>query len=230
MTPERVLAVGAHPDDCEFYAGATLAALVREGARVVIVICTDGARSLGGGEDLPARRRAEAEKAAAELGVAEVVSLGHPDGDLRDDDVLIGELVREIRRVRPLLVLGHDPATHWTRSGDRYHLGHTDHRAAGRAVLAALYPRAANASFFAEQVAAGLSPWWVPELWLFDTTEPDEHRDVEATLAAKRAALARHETQDPGGALVRAADVQAERTRARLGFAAEPLRRLPLAP
>ena len=230
MTPERVLAVGAHPDDCEFFAGATLAALAAEGARVVLVVCTDGARSRGGDPGLVARRRAEAERAAQRIGAAEVVLLGHPDGALRDDDALIAELVREIRRVRPLLVLGHDPNTYWTHVGKRVHLGHTDHRAAGRGLLAAVYPRAPSDAFFPEQLAAGLAPWWVPELWLFDTGEPDLHRDVEATLAAKREALACHESQNPGGALVRAADAFAAASRERSGFASEALRRLRLAP
>jgi LmbE family N-acetylglucosaminyl deacetylase len=230
MTPERVLAVGAHPDDCEFFAGATLAALAAEGARVVLVVCTDGARSRGGDPGLPARRREEAERAAKRLGAAELVMLGHPDGALLDDDRLIGELVREIRRVRPLLALGHDPTTFWTPVGERVHLGHTDHRAAGRALLSAVYPRAPSDGFFPKQLAAGAKPWWVPELWLFDTAEPDLQRDVEASFAAKREALACHESQNPGGALLRAADAFAETSRKRLGFAAEALRRLPLRP
>jgi LmbE family N-acetylglucosaminyl deacetylase len=230
MTPERVLAVGAHPDDCEFFAGATLAALAAEGARVVLVVCTDGARSRGGDPGLPARRRDEAERAAKRLGAAELVMLGHPDGGLLDDDRLIGELVREIRRVRPLLALGHDPTTFWTPVGERVHLGHTDHRAAGRALLSAVYPRASSDAFFPEQLAAGAKPWWIPELWLFDTREPDLHRDVEATLEAKREALACHESQNPGGALLRAADAFAETSRKRLGFTSEALRRLRLAP
>jgi LmbE family N-acetylglucosaminyl deacetylase len=45
---ERALAVSAHPDDAEFYAGATLAALAKGGAEVALVICSDGAR---GGHD-----------------------------------------------------------------------------------------------------------------------------------------------------------------------------------
>jgi len=43
VTYDSVLAVGAHPDDCEFYAGGTLAGLARAGARVTLVVCTDGA-------------------------------------------------------------------------------------------------------------------------------------------------------------------------------------------
>ena len=46
----RALAVSAHPDDAEFYAGATLAALAKGGAEVALVICSDGAR---GGHDVP---------------------------------------------------------------------------------------------------------------------------------------------------------------------------------
>ena len=231
MAYERVLAVGAHPDDCEFFAGGTLAALAREGARVTICACTDGARgTVGEAEGLAARRRAEAERAAVAIGATEVVMLGHPDGSLRDDELLIGDLVHEIRRLRPLLVLAHDPDTRWTRVGERYHLGHTDHQAAGRAALAALYPRAALPTFFPDQIEGGLKPWWVPELWLFDTAAPDWHRPLGDALDAKRAALACHESQNPGGALVRAAEAFAEDARARCGVAAEALRRIPLRP
>jgi len=231
MAYERVLAVGAHPDDCEFHAGGTLAALAAAGARVQLVVCTNGAAGgQVGGEALIACRREEAERAAAALGVAELVRLEHADGSLSDDDALIAELVREIRRARPQLVLGHDPTTLWTRVGERYHPGHTDHRAAGRALLAAVYPRAPLPTFFPEQIAAGLAPWWVPELWLFDTNEPDHHRDIEATHDAKRTALACHDSQNPGGSLVRAWDVRAADARARFGYPCEAFRRLPLTP
>ncbi len=229
MTPERVLAVGAHPDDCEFYAGGTLAGLARSGARVTLVVCSDGARGgRVGGAELSERRRGEAQRAAKELGAVELVWLAHPDGALHDDDDLIGELVREIRRARPLLVLAHDPTTFWTRVGDRYQPGHTDHRAAGRALLAALSPRAALPTFFPEQIAEGLRPWWTPELWLFDTDAPDYDRDISDTLAQKLAALAHHESQNPDGGLVQASERRAAAARARLGSAAEALRRLPL--
>ena len=100
MPFERVLAVGAHPDDCEFHAGGTLAALASKGARVSFVVCTDGAAGgQVGGDALIGQRRHEAERAAEALGVAELVRLGHPDGGLLDDEALIGELVREIRRL-----------------------------------------------------------------------------------------------------------------------------------
>lgn len=41
-TPQCVLAVGAHPDDIEFGAAATLAKWSDAGAEVHLCICTDG--------------------------------------------------------------------------------------------------------------------------------------------------------------------------------------------
>ncbi|MGA1724453.1 MAG: PIG-L deacetylase family protein, partial [Ilumatobacteraceae bacterium] len=41
-TPERALAIGAHPDDVEFGAGGTLARWAAAGCRVMHLVCTDG--------------------------------------------------------------------------------------------------------------------------------------------------------------------------------------------
>ena len=165
MTPKRVVAIGAHPDDVEFFAGASVAGLCASGAEVEIVICTDGARGgAEGGTALAQRRRAEAGHAAAALGALPPVFLGHPDGGLVADDALRRDLVREIRRVRPDLVLVHDPTTLWTPMGGRVQLGHSDHRAAGQACLDAVYPRLVLASFYPELAASGFAPWLVREL------------------------------------------------------------------
>ena len=43
-TPERVLAIAAHPDDIEFECGATLAKWAAAGAVVNHLICTDGSK------------------------------------------------------------------------------------------------------------------------------------------------------------------------------------------
>ncbi|HTF34919.1 MAG TPA: PIG-L family deacetylase [Myxococcota bacterium] len=227
MILSRVLAVGAHPDDVEFYAGATLAGLAREGADVRIVICTDGSRGGGGGAELAAQRRNEAERAAATLGCARPTFLGYADGELVNDNALRRDLVREIRAARPELLLAHDPTTLWTRSGALARLGHSDHRAAGEAVLDALYPRSLLASFYPELVAQGLAPWIARELWLFDTTAPDHFREIAAMRGLKREALFCHASQNPTG-LAGDAELQAEALHEHAGFAAEGFRRLQL--
>jgi len=68
--------VGPHPDDIEIGAGGTAATLVRLGARVTFVVCTDGG---GGAFDdavdpatLVTRRREEALRGASVLGVDDV--------------------------------------------------------------------------------------------------------------------------------------------------------------
>jgi LmbE family N-acetylglucosaminyl deacetylase len=229
MSPARVLAIGAHPDDAEFFAGATLAALARDGAEIGIVVCTDGARGgAEGGASLAARRREEAERAAAILGAPCPVFLGHPDGGLEADDALRRDLVREIRRARPELLLTHDPRTLWTPVGEIVQLGHSDHRAAGQASLDALYPRLFLRSFYPELVEQGFGPWLVGEVWLFDTSEPDHFVAVAATRQEKRAALGRHESQHVPGLLAGADALEAAFGRGQ-GREAEAFRRLRLA-
>lgn len=195
-----MLAIGAHPDDAEYFAGATLAAFAAAGASVHVVICTDGAQ--GGvlpGPALVERRRGEAVRAAASLGAAPPTWLGHPDGGLEAGEPLRRSLVREIRRTRPELVLCHDPTTIFTQVRGRAHLGHSDHRAAGQATLDAIYPRALLPNAYPDLAEEGLAPWWVREIWLFDTATPDHFQPVAPGKERKRAALALHESQGPAG-------------------------------
>lgn len=196
FAPRRVLAVGAHPDDVEFFAGGTVRRLVDEGAEVTLVVCSDGGR--GGAVAEPAAvRRAEQEAAAAALGIAGLVWLGHPDGGLAPGDPLRAELVLAVRRTRPELVLAHDPQGHWTVIGGIAQPKHGDHRAAGQAALDAIYPRAASPHYHPEQlVADGVKPWYPRELWLFDTAAPDLRVDVGDTFTCKLEALRAHASQE----------------------------------
>lgn len=196
FAPRRVLAAGAHPDDVEFSAGGTVRRLVEQGAEVTLVVCSDGAR--GGAVAQPAAvRRAEQEAAAAVLGVARLVWLGHPDGELTPNDPLRADLVLALRRTRPELVLAHDPQGLWILVDGIAQPKHSDHRAAGLAALDACYPRAASPHFHREQLAEpGVEPWYPRELWLFDTAVPDLRVDVTGTFERKLEALRAHASQE----------------------------------
>ena len=203
---DRVLAIGAHPDDAEFFAGGTLARLADAGAHVALVVCTDGARGGRGVENVAQVRSAEQADAAKVIGFRDAANLGRPDAALVNDDQLRAELALVVRRFRPELVLTHDPRTLWNVYGGRAHPGHSDHRAAGQAVLDALYPRAASPHFFKEQLEEiGVEPWYPREVWLFDTAQPDLRIDVSATFARKLEALRAHVSQNTDDTLLRGA-------------------------
>jgi LmbE family N-acetylglucosaminyl deacetylase len=187
--PERALAVGAHPDDVEFQAGATLAKWAAAGCEVSILICTDGSKGTWDPhadlDALVAIRRREAAAAARALGArGEVVDLGRVDGELEDDRATRSEVAREIRRLRPDVLLGHDP---WKR----YRL-HPDHRAAGWLVIDGIVG-ARDPHFFPELRTAPHRP---SALLLFEADEPD-HVEVatDEWLARRCDALERHVSQ-----------------------------------
>jgi LmbE family N-acetylglucosaminyl deacetylase len=188
-TPARALAIAAHPDDVEFGCGATLAKWAAAGCEVHHLVCTDGSKGTWDpGQDLAdlvVQRRHEQREAAAALGATgEVVFLDWPDGELGSGLRQRWQVAYWIRRLRPTVVLGHDP---WKR----YRL-HPDHRHAGfltvDAVVAARDPH-----FFPEQQL----PHHRPEaVLLFEADEADHVEAVtEADLARKLAALEAHDSQ-----------------------------------
>ncbi len=198
----RVLSISAHPDDSEFFAGGTLAQFAEAGAEISLVVCTDGGR---GGRDLLNVRETrfmEQDAAAAALGIKSVNRLGFHDGDLVAGPELRDQLIRLIRATQPDIVMGHHPATWFTRYGRGVQLGHSDHRAVGSAMLDAIYPRAGSPNFLTGED----DPWRPREVWLFDCAEPDFLVDVAAGFEQKIDSLAAHASQQGAGdGLLRAA-------------------------
>ncbi len=190
-----ILVAVAHPDDAELTCGGSIVRWVREGDRVVLVVAADGAR---GGKFTAAdgavaiERRDEQEHAGEVLGVAEIVHLDFPDGELEDDRTLRGALVEQIRRIRPDVAVIMDPLTVIYRNA---YVNHRDHRMLGIAMLDALYPEASNAGYFPEQLAAGLPLHKVPELLLSQTDRPNFWVDVSETLEVRFDALRCHRSQ-----------------------------------
>ena len=193
----RVLVVTAHPDDVDFGAGGTVAAWTQAGIEVTYCVCTSG--DAGGFDDTPRAemaplREAEQRAAAKELGVTDVVFLAYPDGRLTPSIELRRDISREIRRVRPDRVLTASPEIWWRRLG----ASHPDHRAAGEAALAAVYPDARNPFAHPELLAdEGLEAWSVRELWLMAAPEERVNHVVDTTDTVERklAALRAHVSQ-----------------------------------
>ena len=117
---DRVLVITAHPDDSEFGAGGTVAKFVKEGREVAYCIVTNGNKGSGDRTMTPERlagiRAEEQRNAARVLGVEQVVFLGYPDGEVEDTRDLRRDVAREIRRVRPDLVICQNPR-HKQRQG-----------------------------------------------------------------------------------------------------------------
>lgn len=185
----RALVVAAHPDDAEFTSGGTIAKLAREQWEVHYVVCTNGDKGSADPSTAPGalatRREGEQRAAAAVLGVADVLFLGHPDGTLAATPALVLELARAIRELRPERLLTWDP---WRR----YQL-HPDHRAAGLAALDAVLA-AGNPHYFAEQLDPRRA-YRLEEVYLFGTDQPNQWVDIGATFEQKMAAIAKHHSQ-----------------------------------
>ncbi|MGI9602226.1 MAG: PIG-L deacetylase family protein [Acidimicrobiales bacterium] len=187
-TPASALAIAAHPDDAEFGCGATLARWAADGCVVHHLICTDGSKGTWDVDAdtaaLVARRQDEQRAAARALGATgEVSFLGEVDGELQADLATRGRVALVIRRLRPQVVLGHDPWQRWRL--------HPDHREAGLLTVEGIVA-ARDPHFFPEH---GLDHHRPDALLLFESEEPDLVIDVAGFGAAKAAALEAHESQ-----------------------------------
>jgi LmbE family N-acetylglucosaminyl deacetylase len=212
----RVLGVFAHPDDEAFAAGGLLALAAASGAHVIVACATRGEKGVMQGaasyvgQSIADVRAAELAASCRALGVGEPWLLDLPDGGLAAIDAAAGQacMARVLDHVRPDLVvtLGMDGA-----------YGHTDHlactawvRAAVAAIPLQARPRLLLAAFprgmfvpvwqRVRRVASVLIAPGLDEASLgVAASAVDIRLDVRPVTAQKRAALAAHRSQLPGG-------------------------------
>ena len=194
--PKKIAVVVAHPDDAEFICAGTIARWVDEGHEVVYVLLTSGDKGSADPEMTPqklaATREAEQREAARILGARDVIFMRYPDGELEPNLELRREIVRIIRRLKPDVVVCQDPTVRWV---DTQYINHPDHRAAGEATLAAVFPAARDRMNFPELLAEGLEPHKVREIYLAGALTPDVAIDVTAYMERKLESLRAHVSQ-----------------------------------
>lgn len=127
--PLNVIAIGAHPDDCDSRAGGVAARYAALGHRVRFVAVTNGdaGHQTQGGGALAARRRAEAREAGKRIGI-EYVVLDNHDAELLPTLQVREQIIRQIRQWNADLVLAPRPNDY-----------HPDHRYTGILVQDAAY-------------------------------------------------------------------------------------------
>jgi LmbE family N-acetylglucosaminyl deacetylase len=125
----RVIAIGAHPDDCDLRAAGTAALLHAAGAAVKFVAVTNGdaGHQTMKGAALAARRNAEMKESARRLGI-EYEVLDNHDGELLPTLEVRRQIIRLIREWRADVVLAPRPNDY-----------HPDHRYTGVLVQDAAY-------------------------------------------------------------------------------------------
>lgn len=193
---DRVMLVVAHPDDSEFMAAGTIAKWAREGRHIIHVICTNGDKGSSDPEMTPDRlakiRLREQREACNRVGGRELVIMGYHDGMLVNSLGLRRDIVRQIRRYRPHVVVCQDPTAHMMPNG---FINHPDHRAAGAATFDAIYPSARDRLVFPELMSEGLEPHIVREVFVGGAMEANTWVDITETIDVKVHALRAHESQ-----------------------------------
>jgi len=127
--PIRVIAIGAHPDDCDIKAGGIAAKFAELGHKVRFVSVTNGdhGHQAEGGGMLAARRRAEAQESGRRLGI-EYIVLDNHDAELVPSLEVRMQIIRQIREWDADVVLAPRPNDY-----------HPDHRYTGILVQDASY-------------------------------------------------------------------------------------------
>ena len=195
--PQKILVLLAHPDDPEFFCGATLARWAKAGHEIVYCLITCGDKGTNDPsitrEALCGIRVEEQKAAAAVIGAKKVRFLGYPDGYVVPDLGLRKEITRVVRQ-------GKTGYRRYLRPNHAYFFGtrlnHPDHRAAGQVVLDAIFPAVGNPMYFEDlRIEEGLEPHQVREVWVSLTLEPNVTLDVTADWETKINALYEHKSQ-----------------------------------
>src|SRR6267154_644549 len=186
--PVRVIAFGAHPDDCDLGAGGVAAKFAALGNKVKFVSLTNGdaGHQSMGGEALAKRRRAEAQEAGRRIGI-EYEVLDNHDGKLQPTLGVREEVIREIRQWKADIVIAPRPNDY-----------HPDHRYTGVLVQDAAY------MVGVPNVAADTPPLKKNPVFLYsqdffkrpNSFRPDIAVDITSVYDQKVSALDAHTSQE----------------------------------
>lgn len=182
-----VLAIGAHPDDIEIFAGGTLARIVRIGGRIGLLHLSRGEAGTRG---TPQIRLEEARAAASVLGADFVRVLEIPDGQIQDIPPHREPIVHAIRETRPKLLLAP-----WIEDD------HPDHAATGQLAKACWYLSGIRNAHPGEH-----PPHRPGQLWFYPSHEPLdatclvplEQSDVDRKIASIQAYRSQFDPNYPG--------------------------------
>jgi LmbE family N-acetylglucosaminyl deacetylase len=183
----RVIAFGAHPDDCDIGSSGLAAILAKAGHAVKFVSVTNGDaghQTLGGGA-LAKRRYAETQEVARRLGITYDV-LGNHDGELLPTLDVRLQIIRKIREWNADIVIAPRPNDY-----------HPDHRYTGVLVQDAAY------MVVVPNVAPETPPLRKNPVFLYYQDRfqkpapfrPDIAVDISEVYATKVRALDAHESQ-----------------------------------
>ncbi len=193
---KKILVILAHPDDPEFFCGAMIARWCALGHQVSYCLLTKGQRGTQDAELDPrvvsSVRVGEQLDAAAVLGVSQIHWLDFVDGELVADLALRNAIVKEIRQVKPDIVVSCDPSNLFP-APDR--INHPDHRAAGQAVIDAVFPASGNPGYQLRDDTGVIPAHQVEEVWLSLTNQPNCSFNLSEYLDIKIDAILRHRSQ-----------------------------------
>ena len=178
----KVLVIGAHPDDPESMCAGTMLKLKAMGAEVVAVYLTSGEAGIVGKTHEQARtiRQAEARKACEVLGVR-AVFLTQTDGNAEVNKERYAEMKALIEAEQPDMVI-----THWPIDS------HRDHRVCSILVYDAWRMTGRGFDLYYSEVMTGMQTQnFTPTLWV-DITDYREKK-IEAYLC--------HESQEIDGVI-----------------------------
>ena len=195
----KALVFFAHPDDAEFMAGGSIIKWVAEGKEIVLCVVTNGANGSNdpamARETLISSRMDEQREAAKITGVSDIVFLGYEDCMVEDSHELRRDMIREIRRHKPDIVIGPDPTMYFF--ADQY-INHPDHRKVGEALCAAISPGAPTLPIYREELYdKGFEPHHLTAALFGMTGSPNFWVDIEDVLDKKIESVSVHHTQTP---------------------------------
>lgn len=192
----RVLIIMAHPDDPDFTCGGTMIKMANSGIEITYMILTNGDKGNHNPnitrEELIERRKHEQRAAAEAEGVKHVLFMGEEDGFLQPTRELRKRVVREIRRIRPELIVCMNPDRYLVGKG---YINHPDHRNAGLIALEAIFPASDNMMFFPELIDEGYPPHKISQLYVVGGAEQSLEIDITDVIHQKVEALLNHVTQ-----------------------------------